>query len=234
MKSSRLITIPQGASMQEAAGMISSERVGMLLVVDERRELVGLLSERDVICFVAMKGAGALRLPVSAGMSDPWLIATPEQSVTDVMQVMTKERVRHMPVMSDGNLIGVISVGDILKSRLAEKDPEATALLDHVGDPRIFFGLGATNRRRMARGKMPAPRNLCGMYRAAALPACRNIGPGRAHSTLEHSALTITEITMKVGLRRRSASLPPSAGWSAAPPAAIAAAFPEPMTRWRN
>jgi CBS domain-containing protein len=142
-KSARLITIPQGASMQEAAGMISSERVGMLLVVDERRELVGLLSERDVICFVAMKGAGALRLPVSAGMSDPWLIATPEQSVTDVMQVMTKERVRHMPVMSDGNLIGVISIGDILKSRLAERDPEAAVLLDDVGVPRILFGLAS-------------------------------------------------------------------------------------------
>ena len=142
-KSARLITISQGASMQEAAGMISSERVGMLLVVDDWRELVGLLSERDVSCFVAMKGAEALRLPVSAAMSDPWLIATPEQPVTDVMRVMTKERVRHMPVMSDGNLIGVISIGAILRSRLAEKDPEAAVLLDHVGDPRLLFGLAS-------------------------------------------------------------------------------------------
>jgi CBS domain-containing protein len=60
----------------------------------------------DVICFVALEGAEALRLPVSVAMSDPWLIATPEQPVADVMQAMTKERVRHMPVMSDGNLIG--------------------------------------------------------------------------------------------------------------------------------
>ena len=143
MKSRRLVTISQGASMQEAARMISCERVGMLLVVDDRRQLVGLLSERDVICFVAMTGAGALSLPVSAGMSDPWLIATPAQPVTDVMRVMTKERVRHIPVLSDGNPIGVISIGDVLKSRLAEKDPEAAALLDHAGDPRILFGLAS-------------------------------------------------------------------------------------------
>jgi CBS domain-containing protein len=123
--------------------MISSERVRMLLVVNERRELVGLLSERDVIYFVAVKGAKALCLPVSAGMSDPWLIATPEQSVADVMRVMMKERARHVPVMFEGKLVGVISIGDILKSRLTEKDPEAAALLEHVGDPRILFGLAS-------------------------------------------------------------------------------------------
>jgi CBS domain-containing protein len=145
-KSTRLVTISRGACMQEAAEMISSERVGMLLVVDDRGDLVGMLSERDVICFVAMKGAKALHLPVSAGMSDPWLIATPEQSVTDVMRVMTKERVRHMPVMSDGKLTGVISIGDILKSRLAERDPESAVLLDNVGGPRILFGLASVCR----------------------------------------------------------------------------------------
>jgi CBS domain-containing protein len=142
-KSGRLITISRDASMQEAARMISRERIGMLLVVNERRELIGLLSGRDVICFVAVKGAEALRLPVHAAMSDPWLIAAPEQSVTDVLQVMTKEGVLYMPVMSDGNLIGVISVSDILKSRLAEKDPEMAEALDDIVDPRILFGLAS-------------------------------------------------------------------------------------------
>jgi signal-transduction protein with cAMP-binding, CBS, and nucleotidyltransferase domain len=142
-KSARPVTISQAASVQEAAGKISSERVEMLLVVDDRGELVGLLSQRDVICFVAVKGAEALRLPVSAGMSDPWLIATPEQPVTDVMQMMTKERVRHMPVMSDGKLAGVISMGDILKSRLAKGDLESAVLLTSIDDPRILFGLAS-------------------------------------------------------------------------------------------
>ena len=71
-KSARLITILQDASMQEAAELIFSERVGVLLVVDNRRELVGQLSARDVICFVALKGAEALLLPVGACMSDAW------------------------------------------------------------------------------------------------------------------------------------------------------------------
>jgi len=145
--STSLITIPQGACIQEAAGMISSERVQMLPVVDDWGDLVGLLSERDVVCFVAMKGAEALRLPVSAAMSDPWLIATPEQSVADVVRVMTKERVRHMPVMSDDKLIGVIGIGDVLKSRLAEGDLESARLLADIDDPRIRFGLTSLCRR---------------------------------------------------------------------------------------
>jgi CBS domain-containing protein len=145
-KSTRLITISQDASLQEAVRMIATERIGMLLVLDHRRELVGLLSKRDVVCLVTMKGAEALHLPVSASMSDPWLIATPEQSVTDVIRVMTEERVHHMPVMSGGKLIGVVSLGDILKSRLTEKDREAALLLDHGDDPRILFGLASVCR----------------------------------------------------------------------------------------
>ncbi len=146
-KSTRLITISQDASLQDAVRMIARERIGMLLVLDHRRELVGLLSKRDVICFVTMKGAEALHLPVNASMSDPWLVATAEQSVTDVIRVMTKERVRHMPVMSGGKLIGVISLGDILKSHLTEKDREAALLLDHGDEsPRILLGLASVCR----------------------------------------------------------------------------------------
>ena len=129
-KGSKLVSIRHDASLLEASRIISRERVGMLLVLDGRRELVGLLSERDVTCIVGQRGASALSAPVSAAMSEAWLLAAPEDAVTSVMQLMTEERIRHMPVISEGRLVGVISIGDILKSRLAEKDQETAVLRD--------------------------------------------------------------------------------------------------------
>ncbi len=129
-KSSKLISIQHDASIVEASRTIAREQVGMLLVVDDQHELIGLLSERDVAHFLGKQEASALNAPVSAAMSEAWILATPEDSVTHVMQIMTDDRLRHMPVMSRGRLVGVISIGDILKSRLAEKDQEAAVLRD--------------------------------------------------------------------------------------------------------
>jgi CBS domain-containing protein len=130
MKNTHLVMISSRAPVREASLLISSERIGMLLVIDDHENLIGLLSERDIICFVATEGAEALARPVQAAMSEVRLVATPEDSVTDVMRTMTNQRVRHMPVMSQGQLVGVISIGDILKSRLAEKDQETAVLRD--------------------------------------------------------------------------------------------------------
>src|ERR1700755_1285603 len=127
---SKLVTIPYDATIHQASRKMSAEHVGMLLVLDERDQLVGLLSERDVTCFIARKAGDALRSPVSEAMSDAWLMAFPDDSVTHVMRLMTEERVRHIPVIEQGALAGVISIGDILKSRLAEKDQEAEVLRD--------------------------------------------------------------------------------------------------------
>lgn len=125
MKSKRLITISRNAPIQDAAKLFTAERVGMLLVVDDRRRLAGLLFERDVIWLITTRGADALALPVSTAMSVVWLTASPQDSVTHVMRGMTKKRARHVPVPSEGDLVGVISIGDVLKLRLVEQDQEA-------------------------------------------------------------------------------------------------------------
>lgn len=133
-KSESLITISATASLLEAAEMISTERVGMLLVVDETGKLVGLISERDIVGFIAKhsfkQNLSALDFAVTAAMATNWLSATLDDSVTNLMRMMTEKRARHVPVLTDGKLIGVISIGDILKSRLAEKDQEAEVLRD--------------------------------------------------------------------------------------------------------
>ena len=125
LKSPNIITIPASASITQASRVISGQRIGVLIVVDQQQAPVGLLSERDIVCFVAEKGVEALTARVEAAMLHFVPIADPQDPVTDVMRVMTELRARHMPVMSNGRLVGVISIGDILKSRLSEKDQEA-------------------------------------------------------------------------------------------------------------
>jgi CBS domain-containing protein len=129
-KQEKLVVISPDASIRRAAAIITNKRVGMLLVVDARDELIGLLSERDVVCFIVAQDASALTSPVRTAMTDVRLIATPDDPVADVMRAMTEQRARHVPVMSERKLVGVISVGDILKFRLAEKDQEVAVLRD--------------------------------------------------------------------------------------------------------
>ena len=131
-KGRKLVTISPGASMASAAELMSAGQVGALLVV-ERQELVGVLSERDVICAIVQRGAEALVAPVREAMSDAWRAATADTTILEVMGTMTEERVRHLPVVSGAELIGIVSIGDVLKSRLAEKELEVAVLRDVAG-----------------------------------------------------------------------------------------------------
>src|SRR3546814_16210573 len=92
MKSKRLITISRSARIQDAARLFTAERVGMLLVVDDRRRLAGLLFERDVIWLITKRGADALALPVCTAMSVVWLTAAPQATVTHVLRAQQDKR----------------------------------------------------------------------------------------------------------------------------------------------
>ncbi|MDE1916877.1 MAG: CBS domain-containing protein [Sphingomonadales bacterium] len=129
-KSNRLVLISSDASLKDASTLILNERVGMVLVNDDQGEIAGTLSERNLICFIAQKGVDAIRETVRSAMSNIGLTAAPADSVTDVMRLMTEKRSRHLPVFDAGKLVGVISIGDILKSRMAEKDQEAAVPRD--------------------------------------------------------------------------------------------------------
>jgi CBS domain-containing protein len=129
-KNVKLVAISPDASIRQAAAMIADERVGMLLVVDARGELTGMLSERDIERYVAAQGDDTLASRVRVATAEIGLIAGPDDPVASVMRDMTDRRARHVPVVSERKLVGVISIGDILKSRLAEKDQEVAVLRD--------------------------------------------------------------------------------------------------------
>jgi CBS domain-containing protein len=129
-KNAKLVAISPDASIRQAAAMIADERVGMLLVVDARGELTGMPSERDIVRYVAAQGDDALASRVKVATAEIGLIASPDDPVANVMRDMTGQHARHVPVVSERKLVGVISIGDILKSRLAEKDQEVAVLRD--------------------------------------------------------------------------------------------------------
>jgi|SRR5579859_6291138 len=129
-KSSRFITIADTASLQKASEQFARQSVGMLFVTAADGRFVGILSERDFVCFASRRGHRALSCAVRDAMVEMTFVASPTSSVTDIMRIMTTQRFRHLPVLDGTTLVGVISIGDILHSRLAEKDLEATVLRD--------------------------------------------------------------------------------------------------------
>lgn len=136
-KPHRVITLPRKASVSEASALMLLERVGAILIC-EGGCVLGVLSERDLALAVAVRGPGLFKLTVGELMSANVPTATPDDSVRDVMQTMTEKRARHVPVIEGEAVVGMVSIGDVLKSRLAEKIQENAVLQDlaraHIPD----------------------------------------------------------------------------------------------------
>jgi CBS domain-containing protein len=126
----RIVSLPPSASAVEAAALMKEEEVGAVLICDARRRIVGILSERDLAVAIAAYGPDLSRQRVSELMSVGGPTASPEDSVQDAMRTMTERRARHMPVIDGEAVVGVVSVGDLLKSRLVEKNQENAVLQD--------------------------------------------------------------------------------------------------------
>ena len=118
-------------TVAEACAELESKRVGALIVCDGDR-VVGVFSERDVVRAVASGGAGSLTQPVSAYMSGDVVFAAPGETVAILMERMTDRRIRHLPVLRDSRLAGVISIGDVVKCQIAEATREAESLRTYI------------------------------------------------------------------------------------------------------
>lgn len=105
-------------------------RVGAMVVTGDEGELVGIISERDIVYGLAEHGARGLSLRVADLMTERVLTCTPADSVGHVAQVMTEKRVRHLPVVESRKLVGIVSLGDVVKHRLEEMTLEASVLRD--------------------------------------------------------------------------------------------------------
>ncbi|GAA0867731.1 CBS domain-containing protein [Brevundimonas basaltis] len=130
-KGDAVFSIRPDMRLGEACGELDRLKVGALIVCDADR-VVGVLSERDVVRAVARGGAGALEKPVSDYMTADVVFAEPAETVAILMGRMTDRRIRHLPVLRDSRLAGVISIGDVVKCQIAEATREAESLRTYI------------------------------------------------------------------------------------------------------
>jgi CBS domain-containing protein len=120
-------------TLSAAAAMMHRQRIGAVVVVDANDAIVGILTERDVVQAVAEKGAAAATAePISTCMTKDVVFAAPNELVQSLLLRMTNRRTRHLPVVNEGRLVGIVSIGDLVKSKIAEADAEADALKAYI------------------------------------------------------------------------------------------------------
>lgn len=127
-----VMTISPTATLADAAHLLSARRIGAVVVEDQDRTVVGLLSERDIVRVVAAKGVDALSFPVEQAMTRKVVTCREADTVGVIMERMTTGKFRHLPVVEDGRLVGIVSIGDVVKFRLGEMEQESSALRDYI------------------------------------------------------------------------------------------------------
>ncbi|HEY3919983.1 MAG TPA: CBS domain-containing protein [Stellaceae bacterium] len=129
-KGSHVTTIRTTEKVAAAITKLDEERIGALVVVDRWGKLAGMFSERDVIRGLAQNGAAALDYEVHELMTPDVTTCTPDDRIDTALAIMTAHRFRHLPVMAGDKIAGLVSIGDLVKYRLDEKEVEANVLLD--------------------------------------------------------------------------------------------------------
>lgn len=130
-KDTPLVTVSPQDSVLEALKRMAESSVGAVLVMDGG-ELVGIMTERDYARKVVLQGRASATTPVSAIMTSPVHTVTPSQRARECMQLMTEQRFRHLPVVEDGVLLGVVSIGDLLKTVIEEQAEEIDQLQAYI------------------------------------------------------------------------------------------------------
>jgi len=127
-----IICIEPTADLAAAAKLLSAHRIGALLIRGAGGRLAGILSERDIVRALSEHGAGALALPVGQVMTRDVVTCSEDDIVASIMERMTAGKFRHMPVLARGELVGLISIGDVVKQRVDEIERESEAMRDYI------------------------------------------------------------------------------------------------------
>jgi CBS domain-containing protein len=131
-KGRETVTIEPGASLADAAKLLAEKRIGAALILGAERRLVGIISERDIVQALAARGAAALDEPVSRIMTRKVETCSESEAIGNIMERMTEGKFRHMPVVDQGRLVGIISIGDVVKHRLQDMERESAAMRDYI------------------------------------------------------------------------------------------------------
>jgi CBS domain-containing protein len=131
-KGSHVVRMKQDASIMTAAQTMKRERIGAVVVAEQDDKIEGVLSERDIVHAIAERGLDALARSISAVMTTNVVCCSRDQTVEEVMSLMTSRRIRHLPVVDGSRLVGIVSIGDLVKHRLDELRSERDSMRDYI------------------------------------------------------------------------------------------------------
>ncbi len=131
-KGSDVVSVAPGDSVLAVARVLTERGIGAALVRDAAGGLLGIISERDIVRGMANQGQGTTQLPAERLMTRDLVTITPQTRVSEAMEVMTRRRIRHLPVLEGGALVGLVSIGDLVKLRIDEAEHEAAELKAYV------------------------------------------------------------------------------------------------------
>ena len=131
-KGGEIVCIEPTADLAAATQLLSANRIGAVLIRGAGGHIAGILSERDIVRALSEHGSAALTLPVGQVMTRNVTTCTEDDNIANIMERMTAGKFRHMPVVSKGHLVGLISIGDVVKQRVGEIEGETNALRDYI------------------------------------------------------------------------------------------------------
>ena len=131
-KGNQVVTVTPESKVRHLLAILAEHRIGAVVVSRDGTTVDGIASERDIVQALARLGAAVLSEPVTAIYTAEVHTVTPQTPIEEVMRMMTERRVRHAPVVADGRLQGIVSIGDVVKIRLGELETERTALTEYI------------------------------------------------------------------------------------------------------
>jgi CBS domain-containing protein len=132
IKGSAVKTVTPDETALDLSRQLRAEQIGAMIVSDDGSSIDGIISERDIAYGLVAHGSQLPSIAVSTLMTKAVVVCSPEDSITDVMKLMTQRRIRHLPVKDGDRLVGIVSIGDVLKHRLGEVQLEANVLRDYA------------------------------------------------------------------------------------------------------
>jgi len=131
-KGTQVVTVPPDTTVRQLLAVLAENRIGAVVVSANGTSVDGIASERDIVRAFAQRGAAVMSEPVTDIYTAEVYTVTPDTPLDDVMRMMTERRVRHAPVVVDGGLRGIVSIGDVVKNRIDELETERAALTDYI------------------------------------------------------------------------------------------------------
>ncbi len=130
-KGDQVLSIRSEATVADAVALLAEKRIGALPVIDDGK-VAGIFSERDVLYGLSREGAGILSQKVADVMISPAITVEPDSPVLTALSMMTRRRIRHLPVVESGSVVGFVSIGDLVKYRIDKIEAEAAAMRDYI------------------------------------------------------------------------------------------------------